>query len=56
LERLNKTYLVVLIKLEGLSFMNRLFNRVPKDIKSLTDGSGNNEHKNINIPDNKREW
>ena len=41
LERLNKNYLVALTKMEGLSFMNRLFNRVPKDIKALTDGTEN---------------
>ena len=45
LERLNKNYLVALTKMEGLSFMNRLFNRVPKDIKALTDGTENNDKK-----------
>jgi hypothetical protein len=45
LERLNKNYLVALTKMEGLSFMNRLFNRVPKDIKALTDGSENIDKK-----------
>ena len=45
LERLNKNYLVALTKMEGLSFMNRLFNRVPKDIKALTDGSDNIDKK-----------
>jgi len=43
LERLNKNYLVAITKLEGLSFMNRLFNRIPKNIKSLTDGTDNHE-------------
>jgi hypothetical protein len=45
LERLNKNYLVAITKLEGLSFMNRLFNRVPKNIKALTDGTENNDKK-----------
>ena len=45
LERLNKNYLVALTKLEGLSFMNRLFNRIPKNIKALTDGSESNDTK-----------
>ena len=36
--------------------MNRLFNRIPKNIKALTDGTDSNEHKKPNIPDNKREW
>ena len=56
LERLNKNYLVAITKLDGLSFINRVFNRIPKNIKALTDGTGNNEHKKPNIPDNKREW
>jgi hypothetical protein len=45
LERLNKNYLVALTKMEGLSFMNRLFNRIPKNIKALTDGTENNDKK-----------
>ena len=45
LERLNKNYLVALTKMEGLSFVNRLFNRIPKNIKALTDGTGNNDKK-----------
>lgn len=45
LERLNKNYLVALTKMEGLSFMNRLFNRVPKDIKALTDRRENIDKK-----------
>ena len=45
LERLNKNYLVALTKMEGLSFMNRLFNRFPKDIKALTDRSDNIDKK-----------
>jgi len=45
LERLNKNYLVALTKMEGLSFMNRLFNRIPKNIKAITDGTGNNDKK-----------
>jgi len=53
---LNKTYLVALTKMEGLNFMNRLFNQIPKNIKALTDGTGNNEHKKPNILDIKREW
>jgi len=56
LERLNKNYLVAITKLENLNFMDRIRNRIPKDINALTDGIGNNEHKNISIPDNKREW
>jgi FtsZ-binding cell division protein ZapB len=43
LERLNKNYLVALTKMEGLSFINRVFNRIPKNIKALTDGTSNNE-------------
>lgn len=45
LERLNKNYLVAITKLENLSFMNRLFNRIPKNIKALTDGSDNDDKK-----------
>ena len=45
LERLNKNYLVAITKLDGLSFINRVFNRVPKNIKVLTDGTGNNDKK-----------
>jgi hypothetical protein len=45
LERLNKNYLVAITKLENLSFMNRLRNRISKDIKALTDGSENIDKK-----------
>ena len=45
LERLNKNYLVALTKMEGLSFINRVFNRIPKNIKALTDGNENIDKK-----------
>jgi len=42
---LNKNYLVTLTKMEGLSFINRVFNRIPKNIKAIRDGTGNNDKK-----------
>ena len=38
LQNLNKNYLVAITKLENLSFMNRLRNRIPENIKALTTG------------------
>lgn len=53
LERLNKNYLVALTKMEGLSFINRVFNRIPKNIKALTDGNENIDQKKDNVRNTK---